>query len=447
MIENIENIIRELVSTLQVARIYTVAHPRFQDAATKSYELVNKVVRQRGELVIGIIGEELAFEKEIFFQLSAKLGNVIRFLKSRGIEKIIFHKELTKEEWIKFISFLADPKADENVDSAQLLFLLGVKNISIGKIQGTGVPESKSAIINTISYLQQYSHSLESVSQSVEDIVASKDLNYLEIKFTLAGIMDNLLAQSTEFLKLITIKKYDTITFSHLLNTAVLTMYFSSKLGLSQDDCLDLGVAALYHDIGKVHISRAIIQKTGQLTDGEFDAMKSHTILGAETLLRYTDTFGVLPVVVALEHHLKYDLSGYPKQAFACKPHFASLVVSICDVYDALTQRRTYKRNFPPQAIFNIMIKERGRLFEPDLVDKFFQAVGVWPVGSIVRLSDNRVAVVNEINPQDIFSPRVEIIGPDEKKEKIDLITVKDYLKIVNALNPLSDGKGYIDVV
>ena len=152
-------------------------------------------------------------------------------------------------------------------------------------------------------------------------------------------------------------------------------------------------------------------------------------------------------MIICFEHHLKYDLTGYPKVAFGRKPHVASLIVQICDVYDALSQRRGYKSDYPPKMIYEIMIKEKGGTFEPRLLDKFFKIIGVWPVGTIVALNDGRIAVVREENEEDIFSPKVVVIVPLDKKEKIDLKAAGARLKIERSLNPLNEGKDYLPLI
>jgi HD-GYP domain-containing protein (c-di-GMP phosphodiesterase class II) len=172
--------------------------------------------------------------------------------------------------------------------------------------------------------------------------------------------------------------------------------------------------------------------------------MKSHPILGAEILLDYSQHLGILPAVVCFEHHLKYNMQGYPRKTYAQRPHIATMIVSICDVYDALSQRRGYKTDYSPDLIYNIITREKGESFDPDLTDKFFRVMGVWPMGSIVALKDGRIAVVTEEHEDDIFSPTVRVIAPEEKKETIDLRGKDSSSKIERYLNPWKEGKEYL---
>jgi putative nucleotidyltransferase with HDIG domain len=260
----------------------------------------------------------------------------------------------------------------------------------------------------------------------------------------MANIMENLTGRYQEFIKLTVVKKYDVVTFTHLLNVSILSLHFSSKLGFTKDDCLGIGIAGLFHDIGKLQISRSIIKKKDKLTEEEFMAVKSHTVLGAEILLGYVDSLGIQPAVVAFEHHLRYDNKGYPKLTFATKPHIGSSIVSICDVYDALIARRTYKRDYPPKMVYDLMMRERSGAFMPSLLDSFFRVMGVWPQGTIVELNTGDIAIVRQEQEEDIFSPLVEVVSSQKTGTFIDLKKEKDKITIERSLNPFSEGKQYI---
>jgi putative nucleotidyltransferase with HDIG domain len=395
-------------------------------------------------LTIGIIGGEFAFEKEIFFELSNRVKTVISLLINKGIERIVFKQSLTKEELVKFIECLSsdDEKFTKNAEA--FLSYLGVKNILVGKIKsGEEVSGAKFTGREQFNY---YEESLSKVSNGLDNVLKGEKLDYIDMRFMMLNLIDNLSNRYQEFLKLSAIKRHDVITFAHLLNVSIISMYFSQKLGFSKDDFLDIGVAALFHDIGKIFISRKIIEKPDKLSDEEFDIMRSHSALGAQILLKYSDTIGILPVLVAFEHHLRHDLKGYPKLRYEQKPHLASQIVSICDVYDALTQRRSYKRDYPPDAMYNLMTREKGGAFQPALVDSFFKIIGVWPQGTILKLNDASVAIVRQQNCDDIFNPVVEVVFPQDKRRALNLKEEK--IKIAGYISFLSDeAKPYLPLI
>jgi len=147
--------------------------------------------------------------------------------------------------------------------------------------------------------------------------------------------------------------------------------------------------------------------------------------------------------LVSFEHHLRYDLKGYPKLRFKYKPHIASELVYICDVYEALSQRRGPKYDYSPDIIYNLMMKEKGNAFNPELLEIFFRIIGIWPVGTIVLLNDGRVGVVCEENESDITRPKVEVT--DFPIDKVIDLKDTEELKIEKALNPFTEGKNYLD--
>ncbi len=442
----IEDSFRDLISALQTARLYPNWHPEFNKSVDRAYATLQEVLKERQNLIIGIVGEELAFEKEIFFELSKIARQAIIYLKERGIERIEFLPGLENEELSKFITFLTMPKEELKNEPPEALSLLGIKNIIAGKIKVSPLPLSDK-VEKAMGYLSLYESSLDKFTDSLEKVLNEQKLDHLSLRLTVANVMENLLGRYQEFLNFATMKRYDLRTFFHIINVSILSMYFSSKMGFAKEEILDIGTAALFHDIGKLYISRKILQKPAKLTEEEFSKIKSHVITGAEILLKYADVLGFLPVVICFEHHLKYDLSGYPKVSFYEKPHIASLIVSICDVYDALSQRRGYKNDYPPKMIYDLMVREKGTTFEPQLMDKFFKIMGVWPVGTIVALSDGRTAVVREENEDDIFSPKVEVISPKDERETIDLKLAGGKNKIEHSLNPLTEGKQYLPLI
>jgi putative nucleotidyltransferase with HDIG domain len=449
MIERIEVAFRSLMSSLQIATLYSIKHAKFDKFITQACDDLHLAFGDTNEIVIGIVGNELAWGKEVLFDLSSSLKNMVQYLKSRNVERIGFSRDVSKDELKALIGFLVMPRDKIPEDPQQYLTGLGVRHISVGKIKvsgGAGDSSILKSAIEAVDYLNLYNNSLDSFSSSIDNVLNNKEMDNISLRFGVSTIMESLTSRYQELLKLTAVKRYDMTTFVHILNVSILSMYFASKLGFNRDDVLDIGTAALFHDIGKLYISRKLIRKDSKLTEDEFLNIKSHTVLGAEILLKYVETLGVLPVVVCFEHHLKYDLSGYPKLPFDHAPHTASLIVAICDVYDALLARRSYKASYAPLVIYDIMMGDKGNSFEPQLLDRFFRYMGVWPIGTLVSLNDGRIAVVREENEDEIFLPNVQVIYP-EKSELIDLRQTCNKIWIEKFLDPVQDGKQYIPLV
>lgn len=449
MIKNIESAFRSIMSTLQVATLYGTTHAKFEKYLDQACRDLRLATDEAGDIVIGIVGDEIAWGKEVLFDLSKTLRPMILYLKSRHVERINLGRAATKEEMRRFIEFLLLPKDRIPEDPQQYLSDQGVRNISVGKIT-VALPTADQSLVKSaldaVDYLSVYESSLDNVSQSIDSILGNREMDPAALRLGVSNVMESLGSRYQDLLKLTTVKRYDMTTFVHIMNVSILAMYFASRLSFSRDDILDIGTAALFHDIGKLYISRSIIRKEGKLTDEEFVRIKSHSVLGAEILLKYTPTLGILPVVVCFEHHLKYDLSGYPRLPFRHEQHVASMIVAICDVYDALLARRSYKASYAPMVIHDIMTGDRGKGFEPGLLDRFFQCMGVWPIGTLVSLSDGRVAVVRRVNEDEIFLPTVEVLYP-EKGEEIDLRSTQGSVSIAQFLDPVHEGKTYLSLV
>jgi len=442
--ESTELFLKNFISSWQTARIYSVEHRLFIESLEKTYISLKKAFSGGDELAIGILEKELASGEDIFFELSKKVAKTITYFKKIDVERIVFHKNVSKEELTKFISFLIIPIDEIKHAPQEYLSFAGIKNIEVGKIKVSEDDFVEKECKDNVE-VEHYKKSLKRLSSLLDGVLNNNAVDGLNLKFIANDIMDNLKDGYQFFSQLKEVKDYDMATFTHLLNVSILSIYFANKLSFSRDDCLDVGVAGLFHDIGKLYIAKKIIQKKGKLDQEEFDKIKSHTVLGAEILLSHIDSLTILPAVVAFEHHLQYNLEGYPKLYFPHKINVVSSIISICDVYDALTQRRSYKRDYPPEIIYEIMIKDKGKRFDPELIDIFFKIMGVWPRRTIVRLEDGRIGIVKQENEEDIFSPIVEIVDGGGK-ELVDLKINKE-VKIKQSLNPLTEGKNYINLI
>jgi HD-GYP domain-containing protein (c-di-GMP phosphodiesterase class II) len=443
---DVENSIRNFFSAVQIGKLYPMEHPQSQAAVEKAYDGLKQVLMDRTEIIIGIVDEEVVCGEDIFFGLSQRLKSSIIYLLDRNIERVIIHKAFQLEELVKFISILSTSKTELRKDPQRYLSLQGLKNIRTGKLKLHSLLGRDQAD-DWVKLRKMYQTSVDVYSGAIGKVLGGEELDHLDIRFNMLNIMEFFSGRHQELINLVTVKRKDLLTFAHLLNVSILAMQFSSKLGFTKDDVLDIGVAALFHDVGKIQISSQILKKETKLTDTEFRKIQDHPIIGMNILNAYADTLGILPAVVAFEHHLRYDMQGYPKVPYPKPPHHTSLIVSLCDVYDALAQKRTYKKDYPPDKIYQVMQAERGTLFDPDLLDRFFEVLGVWPIGSIVSLSDESVAIVREVNELEIFQPKVEVVIPQDKRRFVDLSLSKTGLEIQKALNPFDEGKKYLKYV
>ncbi len=202
-------------------------------------------------------------------------------------------------------------------------------------------------------------------------------------------------------------------TFTHMVNVAVLTLAQALALRIDGPLLRAFGVAALMHDIGKVRTPAALLHKPERLTLAEFSVMKRHVIDGAAILGR-TPGMSPLAAVVAFEHHLKQDLSGYPEHVGPRRLNACTLMVTIADVFDALRSHRPYRQGLATSRIRTIMSEQDNPAFHRPLLRRFVALMGLFPIGSVVRLRNGEIAVVTAERPDDPLRPEVRVVtDPD----------------------------------
>jgi HD-GYP domain-containing protein (c-di-GMP phosphodiesterase class II) len=180
-------------------------------------------------------------------------------------------------------------------------------------------------------------------------------------------------------------------------------------LGMEGTTLRQVGLAALMHDIGKVKTPPEILNKPDGLTDREFEVLKRHTVDGAE-ILRTTPDVPPLAPIVAFEHHLRSDGSGYPRGVSRSRLNVATMLCGISDVYDAMRSQRVYQQAFPTDRILTVLQRNDGKQFDQNLVRRFVQLVGIYPAGNLVRLDTGEIAVVVKVYAPDPYRPRVKVV-------------------------------------
>ena len=216
-------------------------------------------------------------------------------------------------------------------------------------------------------------------------------------------------ANRTALIALTALKNYDNYTFTHMVNVSILTMSQARTLGIEGATLRELGLAALMHDIGKVRTPTEILNKPDKLTDAEFSVMRMHVVDGAEILRRTPDMPAIAPVI-AFEHHLRLDGTGYPFGVSRAGLNIGTMLCSIADVYDAMRSQRAYQQAFPSERILEVMKRSDGQQFDQHLVRRFTQLLGIYPPGNLVRLDDGAMAVVMAVHAPEPFKPRVKVI-------------------------------------
>jgi HD-GYP domain-containing protein (c-di-GMP phosphodiesterase class II) len=224
------------------------------------------------------------------------------------------------------------------------------------------------------------------------------------------------LANEPSILTMTTLRDYDEYTFVHSVNVCILSVIIGQRIGLEKSHLYELGLGALLHDIGKIRLDPDVINKTGALDDDEWKMLREHPTEGL-LLLFQMHGFGDVPyrqMLMAYEHHMRIDLTGYPKNQRPRNPGIFSKIVAVADAFDAGTSVRSYQfQPWPPDAVLKEMKDNPARGFDPLLVKVLINATGVFPVGTLVILDTFELAIVAETNPnvEKLHLPKVKVIS------------------------------------
>jgi len=216
----------------------------------------------------------------------------------------------------------------------------------------------------------------------------------------------------------------DNYTYAHCVNVAVISLILGISLNLSKRNLTYLCIGALIHDIGKSFIPSEILQKPGKLTPEEFEVIKNHSLYGYKFLNNFFSLSSHIKLIV-LQHHERFDGLGYPNSISGNKISYLARIVSIADVYDALTSDRPYKRAMCPSDALEYLMSNAGTLFDHDMLNVFCKIVIPFPQGTIVSLSNGDIGVVEETMPNFPLRPTIKILKsdyPNKVGSKVNLI-------------------------
>ena len=228
-------------------------------------------------------------------------------------------------------------------------------------------------------------------------------------------IVEQLFNNKELMVNMVDIKVFDDYTYYHSVNVAVLCIILGMALGMTEDDLLNLGYAAIFHDIGKVFIDKDLLNKPGALTDDEYDQVKSHSLLGYE-YLKKGNKVPIESYIGVLDHHERYGGGGYPNGLKEDLISYFGRIIAIADAYDALTSDRPYRKALLPSEAMEYVMGSVSTLFDPDIVKVFVRKIAPYPIGTCVRLSNGMVGIVVE-NYEDLCMRPLIRVFQDQGEE------------------------------
>jgi HD-GYP domain-containing protein (c-di-GMP phosphodiesterase class II) len=263
-----------------------------------------------------------------------------------------------------------------------------------------------------------YSRALETTREMVSGFLVGRKIEVDKVKDNLDEMIDSVFRNRDAMVALIKLQQHDEYTFTHSLNVTVLAMSVGRQVGFTRDQLHILGLGTIFHDLGKFQVPDAILNKPGRLTEEEFEVMKTHPELGARALADQGLDLPEAAFNVIRHHHERSDGSGYPAGLKGDEIDPFMIISALSDVYDALSSDRVYHSAMPPHDALKVVYSLREQHFPQTWTERFVQSVGIYPVGTTVRLSSGEIGVVTAINHASLIHPVVSI-GIDRKGRPI----------------------------
>lgn len=399
--EQPKQVVQSLVGAYKGLRLYPLEHPEIQRQMEQLVGQIFGMMRTSNTLRIGLLEGTLFFENHLFvdsFPAAEELADLLAALELEGLE---FNRGVNAAELEGLLQVLKENRArGDQFDQA--LQARGVRHIF-------SVQVNKDDDDDEHTPRKIYRRALDVVDRIFHDVrlgtIPASDQAISTIK-TMAHMT---LTEPHALFAMSMLKDYDNYTFTHSVNTAVIALSVGRACNLDEEQLRILGLGALLHDIGKLEIDWDIINKPGQLTDAEFEEIKRHPHSGAEIVRKMEGvTRDVIDIV--LSHHVHFNRDGYPTDARSRATSPLVDMAAIADTYDAMTTLRSYKRPIPPSKAATRLRELAGSTLNPQMVEQFIDFLGPWPVGTLVRIDNNQIALVTWVGAEQEGALRLKVL-------------------------------------
>ena len=421
-----------LSSAIAQRRLYFAKHPKVKGLGREFVDLLVRFLdaTEQEELFLGVVDGKLVYEGRFLVGPSIAGGQLIRFVGMLHGGGFVFGRDVTADEVTDLLGLAAELQEPLGglAEARALVAARGVSNVRVaaeyhdpvsliaseekvawhGRDQGGGHLDSPVLIYQALYDVVSNSHTNTALDRML-DIDSARSVSEYLLHSTRASF--------TDIIQLMHYPDYDSYTVGHSVRVATLSVHVGDKLGLDDEQLLELGTAGLLHDVGKSKIPDEILFKPGRLDKEEYDIMQTHARLGAEILMEHK-TATPMDIAAAWGHHLRYDGGGYPASPSWAVRNSVTALLQVCDVFEALTAIRPYKPPMTPREAYQIMLTDEGA-FAPGVLHAFIRTLGLYPPGNHVLLSDGSRATVVEAGT-DIERPQVHITHDDEGHPILD---------------------------
>ncbi len=420
MYDKLNNLLILLCRTISTRKLYFGEHPKVEILITDFMKELKEFCNENeiDKLFIGIIDNNLVFEGRNLVGPSIVGRQLINFAAKLRCGGISFSSQTAEAEFKAFLNLTLDLDAPtENIQEArELLVSKDIYNIEIAhQYVGPSGPMTRDQqtawhgqdsgdFIHSPTLI--YQALFDAVAQAHGDVLSGNDIDIDNTRSVSEYMLHFTQTRFSDMMQHVHYPDYDSYTVGHSVRVAALAVFLAHSFNWSEEVLLSIGTAGLLHDVGKSKIPDEILYKPGKLNKEEFAVMMAHSQMGAEILMAQRNTTP-LDIAAAWGHHIRHDGSGYPKQPAWASRHPITSLLQICDAFEALTAARPYKPPLSPHMAFSIMLSDKGG-FHPALLASFISAVGLYPAGNAVILSDGSKGIVSTVGTR-IDRPRIQL--------------------------------------
>ena len=406
-----------MAAATRALQLYPLENQAVVNALAELDATARALMDQEGELSVRYVGD-FFFVNDLRLRIDlasyATFGLVGRALQRHGIGTVQAFPGAGTAEWTAFLSLLtAEPNGDDRFGHfAERLARSAVLHLAVHPDQDRDPePDENARQMAKRAYAQTVAVARETMSA----LRMGKGVSIRPVKRAVQSIVDQVLTNETSIFGLTTLRDYDEYTFTHSVNVCIFSVALGKKLGFDKHQLYELGLGALLHDVGKAKMPWELINKNGPLTTEEFAVMQEHPAEGLLSLfaLRGLAELPLRAMLVAYEHHMKIDQTGYPRSVRPRTPTLFGRIVAVADGFDAATTKRSYQAQpWPADHVLREMRDNHTRGFDPLIVKAFISMTGIYPVGSLVILDSYELAVVvaASTRPDAMHQPTVRII-------------------------------------
>lgn len=391
---------------------YPASHPAIRQPLLELDKILGLALEPAAEVSWGIIDGVMFFEEHLFITPSTAIADLSNRMVEKKIGRVIMAAGLTFDELQSFVRLFSVKGTgfDALIQQMKQEGISSIRLVQHGEELFESLEEEETYDTEDEGdSFATYGQALTAIRGICRDIERGRIPNSAPVIRVVDRMVSITMQDPSTLIGLTMIKDYDNYTFNHCVNVGVLAMALGASLGLDVMTVKSLGIAGQLHDIGKTMIPKMILNKPGKLSSTEYDEMKRHPELGAK-IIREMEGLDPHIAQIVLGHHLHFNRSGYPEWAQKLPFNEMIDIIAIADTYDAITTLRVYQHPINPRAALTEMQKIAGTYLDRALLATFVEMMGKYPVGTLVRLDTNEVAVVYRPNPLDEEAPMVRIL-------------------------------------